>query len=76
MVVQKFRNKPVPRPQPKDTDVITRPLSEDTDVIICGKKFPKGTVKNWDDIKKEKALGSGHFGQVYKGFLHLNDYTR
>ena len=65
MIVQKCRTKPVPRPVP-----------EETDVIIFGQKFPKDTVKNWNDIKKEKTLGSGQFGIVYKGFLHLNKYTR
>ena len=63
--IQKRKIKPVPRPVP-----------EETDVIIFGQKFPKDTVKDWNDIKKEKTLGSGQFGIVYKGFLHLNKYTR
>ena len=50
--------------------------SNDPDPIIFGKNFPKETVKNWDDIKIERALGHGNFGQVYKGFLHLNEFQR
>ena len=57
--------KPPPVP-PDDPDFVT----------FNGKKFPKETVMSWSDIKKERAIGSGQFGQVYKGFLHLSDYQR
>ena len=45
-------------------------------VEICNRKFPKSTVKEWIDIKRGDQLGSGHFGNVYKGFLHLSEYQR
>ena len=49
---------------------------EDIFVEICDRKFPKSTVKEWIDIKRGEQLGSGHFGNVYKGFLHLSEYQR
>ena len=49
---------------------------EDSFVEICDRKFPKSTVKEWIDIKWGEQLGSGHFGNVYKGFLHLSEYQR
>ena len=51
-------------------------IDEDPMVDVCDRKFPKSTVKAWKDITLEKELGSGQFGKVYKGFLHLGKYTR
>ena len=49
---------------------------EDPMVDVCDREFPQSTVKAWKDITLEKELGSGQFGKVYKGFLHLGKYTR
>ena len=46
-------------------------IDEDPLVDVCDRKFPKSTVKAWKDITLEKELGSGQFGKVYQGFLHL-----
>ena len=51
-------------------------IEEDPMVDLFDKKFPQSTVKAWKDITFEKELGSGQFGKVYKGFLHLGKYTR
>ena len=52
------------------------PIKEDPMVDLFDRKFPQSTVKAWKDITLEKELGSGQFGKVYKGFLHLGKYTR
>ena len=46
-------------------------IEEDPMVDLFDRKFPQSTVKAWKDITLEKELGSGQFGKVYKGFLHL-----
>ena len=51
-------------------------IEEDPMVNLFDRKFPQSTVKAWKDITLEKELGSGQFGKVYKGFLHLGKYTR
>ena len=51
-------------------------IEEDPMVDLFDRKFPQSTVKAWKDITLEKELGSGQFGKVYKGFLHLGKYTR
>ena len=51
-------------------------IEEDPMVDLWDRKFPQSTVKAWKDITLEKELGSGQFGKVYKGFLHLGKYTR
>ena len=43
---------------------------------MCGKKFPKSTVKNRSDITLGNEIGEGAFGKVYKGFLHLSKHER
>jgi hypothetical protein len=51
-------------------------IEEDPLVDLFDRKFPQSTVKAWKDITLERKLGSGQFGKVYKGFLHLGKYTR
>ena len=51
-------------------------IEEDPMVDIFDRKFPQSTVKAWKYITLEKELGSGQFGKVYKGFLHIGKYTR
>ena len=51
-------------------------IEEDPMVDLFDRKFPQSTVKAWKDITLERKLGSGQFGKVYKGFLHLGKYTR
>ena len=51
-------------------------IEEDPMVDVFDRKFPQSTVKAWKDITLERELGSGQFGKVYKGFLHLGKYTR
>jgi hypothetical protein len=55
----------------KEDSLITNLLEEVPMVDLCERKFPQSTVKAWKDITIEKELGSGQFGKVYKGFLHL-----
>ena len=61
------------RPTLKTLETLTE---EDPMVDLFDRKFPQSTVKAWKDITLEKELGSGQFGKVYKGFLHLGKYTR
>ena len=51
-------------------------LIEESSVLVCGKKFPKSTVKNRSDITLGNEIGEGAFGKVYKGFLHLSKHER
>ena len=51
-------------------------LIEESSVLVCGKKFPKSTVKNVSDITFGNEIGDGAFGKVYKGFLHLSKHER
>ena len=48
-------------------------LLDNSNVDICGRKFPKSIVKEWTAITLGQELGGGQFGKVYKGFLHLNE---
>ena len=51
--------------------------ADDSYVDICNRKFPKSIVREWSHIKcGEEKIGSGHFGNVYKGFLYLSDFQR
>ena len=49
---------------------------EESSFLVCGKKFPKSTVKNRSDITLGNEIGEGAFGKVYKGFLHLSKHER
>ena len=50
---------------------------DDSYVDICNRKFPKSIVREWNHIKcEEEKIGSGNFGNVYKGFLYLSDFQR
>ena len=50
---------------------------DDSYVDICNRKFPKSIVREWNHIKcGEEKIGSGNFGNVYKGFLYLSDFQR
>ena len=49
---------------------------EESSFLVCGKKFPKSSVKNWSDITFGKEIGDGAFGKVYKGFLHQSKHER
>ena len=65
--------------QAKNSEIFEKNLldpSDDSFVNISDRKFPKSTVKNWNDIERGQQVGYGHFGNVYKGFLRLTDYTR
>ena len=49
---------------------------ENERIDICGREFPANVVKEWSDINIDKEIGSGDFGKVYQGYLHLNNVQR
>ena len=53
-------------------------LDEDhkTEIVLCGIAFPKSAVKNREDFTIQKELGSGAFGAVYQGHLHIGPFAR
>ena len=60
-----------------DQEVCNCHSPDDSYVDICNRKFPKSIVREWNHIKcGEEKIGSGNFGNVYKGFLYLSDFQR
>ena len=51
-------------------------LLEEGNIDIDGKTFPSSIVKNWCDIHINCEIGTGNFGKVYQGYLHLNKIQR
>ena len=43
---------------------------------VCGRVFPKSTVKDFSDIRFGAEIGDGNFGKVFKGVLYLSEYQR
>ena len=76
IVIAKKKQVSKKKEEEKEASLFTTLIDEDPLVDVCDRKFPKSTVKAWKDITLEKELGSGQFGKVYKGFLHLGKYTR
>ena len=63
--------------EPRNSENIPLAAHDDSYVDICNRKFPKSIVREWNHIKcGEEKIGSGHFGNVYKGFLYLSDFQR
>jgi hypothetical protein len=59
-------------------DELSLPIgpSEHENIEICGRVFPKSTVKDFSDISFRKEIGTGNFGKVFKGVLDLSEYQR
>ena len=76
MVIAKKRKEATKKKIDTQASLLTTLIEEDPMVDLCERKFPQSTVKAWKDITIERELGSGQFGKVYKGFLHLGKYQR
>ena len=51
-------------------------LLEEENIDIDGKTFPLSIVKKWRDFNINSEIGTGNFGKVYQGYLHLNAIQR
>ena len=52
------------------------PLLQQSNIEIDGRLFPAGIVISWSDIKMEREIGQGNFGNVYQGYVNMNEVQR